>query len=190
MYVYILNACMHEYVYNSSVGGYDWGFVCAHSTYICISDTTVQRCIWMIYARGPRVHDVVLPFTLAGFSTTVRRRQHFGKHMNLFRWLGHHSNTQMECMWKGDKLKWRSAAKEKPEVSRYLPENTKTGKFNPRRTLFGLFFFNPCRNFGIYREQTNTVNNEEFELNGCPRTSCVHATKSPRNLHSALKPLP
>ena len=30
--------------------------------------------------------------------------------------------------------------KEKPEMSRYVPENTKTGNCNPRRTLFGSFF--------------------------------------------------
>ena len=36
MYVYnILYASVHEYVYNSSVGGYDWDFcVCKH--YLCI----------------------------------------------------------------------------------------------------------------------------------------------------------
>ena len=28
----------------------------------------------------------------------------------------------------------------KPEMSRYLSENTKTGDFNPQRTLSGLFF--------------------------------------------------
>ena len=43
----------------------------------------------------------------------------------------------------GDKLKWQSAAKEKPEMSRYLPENTKMGDFNPQRTLSGSFFVIP-----------------------------------------------
>ena len=54
-------------------------FVCAYSTYVCISYTMALRCIWMIYARGPRVHDVVLPFTSAGFSATVRHRWRFGE---------------------------------------------------------------------------------------------------------------
>ena len=36
MYVYVLYACVHEFVYNSSVGGYDGGFcVCVH-IYIAI----------------------------------------------------------------------------------------------------------------------------------------------------------
>ena len=33
----------------------------------------------------------------------------------------------------------------KPETSGYLPKNTKTGKFNPRRTLSVSFFVIPVR---------------------------------------------
>ncbi len=40
-------------------------------------------------------------------------------------------------------IKWRSAAKKKPEMSRYLSENTKTGDFNLQRTLSGSFFVIP-----------------------------------------------
>ena len=43
--------------------------------------------------------------------------------------------------WKGDK--WRSAGNEKPEMSRYLPEKTETGDFDPQRTLSGSFFVIP-----------------------------------------------
>ena len=35
--------------------------------------------------------------------------------------------------------------KRKPETSRYLPENTKTGDFNAWRTLSGVFFVIPER---------------------------------------------
>lgn len=53
--------------------------------------------------------------------------------------------------------------KENLEISRYLLESTKTGGFNTRRTLSGLFFLiplapfgiNTCCSFGVYREQTN-----------------------------------
>ena len=45
----------------------------------------------------------------------------------------------------------------KPEMSRYLPKNTKTGDFNLRRTLSGSFFIIPERSFGVYCEQTNTI---------------------------------
>ena len=38
-----------------------------------------------------------------------------------------------------------SAATEKPEMSRYLQESTKTGDFNPRRTLSVSFFVIPER---------------------------------------------
>ena len=41
--------------------------------------------------------------------------------------------------------KWPSAAKEKPEISRYLPDSTKMGDFNPRRTLPELSFVIPER---------------------------------------------
>ena len=41
--------------------------------------------------------------------------------------------------------KWPSAVKEKPEISRYLPESTKMGDFNPRRTLHELSFVIPER---------------------------------------------
>ena len=41
--------------------------------------------------------------------------------------------------------KWRSAANEKPEMSRYLPKNTKMGDFNTQRTLSGSFFVIPER---------------------------------------------
>ena len=41
--------------------------------------------------------------------------------------------------------KWRSVATEKPEMSRYLSENTKTGDFKQQRTLYGLFFVIPER---------------------------------------------
>ena len=41
--------------------------------------------------------------------------------------------------------KWRSAATEKPEMSRYLLEGTKTGYFNPQRTLSESFFVIPER---------------------------------------------
>ena len=34
---------------------------------------------------------------------------------------------------------------EKPEMSRYLPKNTKTGDFNTQRTLSGSFFVIPER---------------------------------------------
>ena len=44
-----------------------------------------------------------------------------------------------------DKLKWRSAANEKQEMSRYLPKNTKTGDFNTQRTLSGSFIVIPER---------------------------------------------
>jgi len=37
------------------------------------------------------------------------------------------------------------AEKEKPEMSRYLPENTKTGDFNLQRALSGSFFVIPER---------------------------------------------
>ena len=47
--------------------------------------------------------------------------------------------------WKGDTKKWRSVATEKPEMSRYLLESTKTGDFNPQRTLSELFFVIPER---------------------------------------------
>jgi len=40
-------------------------------------------------------------------------------------------------------MSWRLAAKEKPEMSRYLAENTKTGDFNWQRTLSGLFVVIP-----------------------------------------------
>ena len=43
------------------------------------------------------------------------------------------------------KVKWRSTANEKPEMSRYLPKNTKTGDFNTQRTLSGSFFVIPER---------------------------------------------
>ena len=33
----------------------------------------------------------------------------------------------------------------KPEMSQYLPENTKTGSFNLQRALFGSFFVIPER---------------------------------------------
>ena len=36
--------------------------------------------------------------------------------------------------------KWRSPTNEKPEISRYLSENTKKGDFNQQRTLSGSFF--------------------------------------------------
>ena len=39
----------------------------------------------------------------------------------------------------------RSAANEKTEILRYLPENTKTGDFNQQRTLSGSFFVIPER---------------------------------------------
>ena len=54
---------------------------------------------------------------------------------------------------------------EKPKMSRYLPESTKMGDFNSRRTLFGSFFVIPERLASIrpavYREQTSHA------LNGC-----------------------
>lgn len=43
------------------------------------------------------------------------------------------------------KVKWRSAAKGKPEVSQYLPESTKTGDFKPQRTFYEKFFVIPER---------------------------------------------
>ncbi len=36
-----------------------------------------------------------------------------------------------------DQQKWQSAAKEKPEISQYLPESTKTGDVSSQRTLSG-----------------------------------------------------
>ena len=36
-----------------------------------------------------------------------------------------------------------TAEKEKPEMSRYLPENPKVGDFNPQRAFFGSFFVIP-----------------------------------------------
>ena len=70
--------CMSMYTTVVWVGMIE-AFVCAYSTYVCISYTTVQRCIWMLYARGPRERDVVLPFTLAGFSAMVRHRRRSGE---------------------------------------------------------------------------------------------------------------
>ena len=68
--------------------------------------------------------------------------------------------------WKRDKLKWRSAANDKPEMSRYLPKNTKTGDFSTQRTLSGSFFVIPERLASIRavvlaftaNKQTNTLN--------------------------------
>ena len=62
--------------------------------------------------------------------------------------------------------KWRSATNEKPEMSRYLPKNTKTGDFNTQRTLSGSFFVIPERLASIRavglaftaNKQTNTLN--------------------------------
>ena len=63
-----------------------------------------------------------------------------------------------------------SAANEKPEMSRYLPKNTKTGDFKQQRTLSGSFFVIPERLASIRavvlaftankqtNEQTNTRN--------------------------------
>ena len=56
--------------------------------------------------------------------------------------------------------------KEKPELSQYLPENTKMGDFNPWRTLSGSFFVIPERLASICavvlafttNKQTNTLN--------------------------------
>ena len=63
-------------------------------------------------------------------------------------------------------IKWRSAANEKPEMSLYLSENTKTGNFNQQRTLSGSFFVIPERLSSIRavilaftaNKQTNTLN--------------------------------
>ena len=37
-------------------------------------------------------------------------------------------------------VRWRSAAKENLEMSRYFPKNTKTGDFHPQRTHSGSLF--------------------------------------------------
>ena len=62
------------------------------------------------------------------------------------------------------------AANEKPEMSRYLPKNTKTGDFKQQRTLSGSFFVIPERLASIRavvlvftankrtNKQTNTLN--------------------------------
>ena len=55
---------------------------------------------------------------------------------------------------------------EKPEMSRYLSENTKTGDFNPHRTLSGSFLIIPECLASVYaivlsftaNKQTNTLN--------------------------------
>ena len=52
--------------------------------------------------------------------------------------------------WKEDKYKWQSAANEKPEMSRYLSENTKTGDFIQQRALSGSFFVIPERLASIH----------------------------------------
>ena len=44
--------------------------------------------------------------------------------------------------------------KKKPEISRYLPENTKTGDFNPRRTLSGLVV--------VIEERLASIRNRSF----------------------------
>ena len=62
--------------------------------------------------------------------------------------------------------KWRSAANEKPKMSRYLPKNTKTGDFKQQRTLSGSFCVIPERLASIRavvlaftaNKQTNTLN--------------------------------
>ena len=44
---------------------------------------------------------------------------------------------------KSNLQEWRSAAKEKPGISRYFLKRKKTDNFNLRRTLSGLFFVIP-----------------------------------------------
>ena len=67
---------------------------------------------------------------------------------------------------KGRLVKWQSAAKKKPKMSRYLSENTKTGDFNPQRTLSGSFFAIPER-FCVnsFRSLAFTANKQTNILN-------------------------
>ena len=68
----------------------------------------------------------------------------------------------------GRKVKLAVSHEGKTENSQYLPESTKTGDFNPWRTLFGSFFVIPERLASIcavvYHEQTNTLNTVQVAI--------------------------
>ena len=78
------------------------------------------------------------------------------------------------------KVKMAVGAKEKPEMSQYLPDNTKAGNFNPQRTLSRSFFIIPERFESIhaivlaFTIQTNKHSNTYIDRLSERRASSIY----------------